>query len=150
MPTANKRGSLPKLDAFELSSKPSIRIHDTFPGGLEQSKQVIANGRGESVSISDVAKTLPRTITWIFERKRQAELMPSPTDSVWRTGGRLRAPGQHRLRENFGHRVACWRGRAPQDCRFRLHRLRQIRWSIFPGVKAGGKQSLSGLSQHPT
>ena len=36
----------------------SIRISDSLREFLERSKRVVSNGRGESVSISDIAKSL--------------------------------------------------------------------------------------------
>jgi hypothetical protein len=46
------------MDAKAQQQTLSIRISDTLREFLERAKQVIASGRGESVSTSDVAKIL--------------------------------------------------------------------------------------------
>jgi hypothetical protein len=64
----------------------SIRIPDALREFLEQSQQVISNGGGESVSISEVAKTLLESAKndGLDFRLEAAELMLSPTQSLCR------------------------------------------------------------------
>ena len=63
----------------------SIRISDTLREFLERSKQVISNGRGESVSTSDVAKILLESAKddRLDFRLEVAELQQSATKSMW-------------------------------------------------------------------
>lgn len=64
----------------------SIRISDTLREFLERSKQVISNGRGESVSTSDVAKILLESAKddRLDFRLEVAELQQSATKSMWK------------------------------------------------------------------
>lgn len=63
----------------------SIRISDALREFLERSKQVISNGRGESVSTSDVAKMLLESAKddRLDFRLEVAELQRSATKSMW-------------------------------------------------------------------
>ena len=63
----------------------SIRISDALREFLERSKQVISKGRGESVSISDVAKILLESAKddRLDFRLEVAELQRSATKSLW-------------------------------------------------------------------
>jgi len=63
----------------------SIRISDALREFLERSKQVISNGRGEQVSISDVAKTLLESAKddRLDFRLEVADLQRAPTQSMW-------------------------------------------------------------------
>src|SRR5579863_2218344 len=63
----------------------SIRISDTLREFLERSKQVISNGRGEQVSISDVAKTLLESAKddRLDFRLEVADLQRAATQSMW-------------------------------------------------------------------
>jgi len=62
----------------------SIRISDSLREFLERSKQVISAGRGESVSLSDVAKTLLESAKEdrLDLRLEVADLQKSPTDAL--------------------------------------------------------------------
>ena len=64
----------------------SIRIPDALREFLEQPQQVISNGGGESVSISEIAKTLLESAKndGLDFRLEAAELMLSPTQSLCR------------------------------------------------------------------
>src|ERR1700761_2658996 len=63
----------------------SIRISDALREFLERSKHVISNGRGESVSTSDVAKILLESAKddRLDFRLEVAELQQSPTNGLW-------------------------------------------------------------------
>ena len=63
----------------------SIRISDALREFLERSKQVISNGRGESVSTSDVAKILLESARddRLDFRLEVAELQRTATKSMW-------------------------------------------------------------------
>ena len=63
----------------------SIRISDALREFLERSKQVMSNGRGESVSTSDVAKILLESAKddRLDFRLEVAELQQSPTQALW-------------------------------------------------------------------
>ncbi len=63
----------------------SIRISDALREFLERSKHVISNGRGESVSTSDVAKILLESAKddRLDFRLEVAELQQSPTNALW-------------------------------------------------------------------
>jgi hypothetical protein len=62
----------------------SIRISDTLREFLERSKQVISSGRGESVSLSDVAKVLLESAKEdrLDFRLEVADLTKSPTEAL--------------------------------------------------------------------
>jgi hypothetical protein len=62
----------------------SIRISDTLREFLERSKQVISTGRGESVSLSDVAKALLESAKEdrLDFRLEVADLQHSPTEAL--------------------------------------------------------------------
>jgi hypothetical protein len=64
----------------------SIRISNTLRNFLEESKDVIANERHESVSISDVAKVLLESARddRLDFRLEVAELQQTPTESLFR------------------------------------------------------------------
>lgn len=72
----------------------SIRVSDTLREFLERSKQVISLARGETVSISDVAKTLLESAKddRLDDRLEAADLSENPTASLvnlrhkWRAG----------------------------------------------------------------
>jgi hypothetical protein len=68
----------------------SIRIPNTLREFLEQSQQVISNGGRESVSISDVAKTLLESAKddRLDFRLEAAELLRSSTESLCRIRGK--------------------------------------------------------------
>jgi hypothetical protein len=63
----------------------SIRVSEALRDFLERSKQVIAVGRGESVSTSDVAKILLESAKddRLDFRLEAAELQRSPSESLW-------------------------------------------------------------------
>ena len=63
----------------------SIRISDALREFLERSKHVMSNGRGESVSTSDVAKILLESAKddRLDFRLEVAELQQSPTQALW-------------------------------------------------------------------
>jgi hypothetical protein len=69
----------------------SIRISDALREFLERSKQVISNGRGEQVSISDVAKTLLESAKddRLDFRLEVADLQQNPTQSLWQIRQKL-------------------------------------------------------------
>jgi multidrug efflux pump subunit AcrB len=62
----------------------SIRVSDSLREFLERSKQVISAGRGESVSLSDVAKVLLESAREdrLDFRLEVADLQKSPTESL--------------------------------------------------------------------
>jgi hypothetical protein len=68
----------------------SIRIPNTLREFLEQSQRVISNGGGQSVSISDVAKTLLESAKddRLDFRLEAAELLRSSTESLCRIRGK--------------------------------------------------------------
>jgi len=78
----------------------SIRVSDTLREFLERSKQVLPGGRGESVSISDVAKILLESAKehWLDFWLEVAELQQDPTASWLRSeesgSGNSRSPAR--------------------------------------------------------
>jgi len=72
------------MDAKAQQQTLSIRISDTLREFLERAKEMIASGRGESVSTSDVAKILLESAKddRLDFRLEAAELQRSPTQSL--------------------------------------------------------------------
>ncbi|PYU94953.1 MAG: hypothetical protein DMG08_06205, partial [Acidobacteria bacterium] len=72
------------MDAKAQQQTLSIRISDTLREFLERAKEMIASGRGESVSTSDVAKILLESAKddRLDFRLEAGELQRSPTQSL--------------------------------------------------------------------
>src|SRR5436309_11949545 len=73
------------MDAKAQQQTLSNRISDTLREFLERAKQVISNGRGESVSTSDVAKILLESAKddRLDFRLEVAELQQRATEAMW-------------------------------------------------------------------
>lgn len=78
-------GRKPQLESKPQQQTLSIRISDGLREFLERSKQLIANGRGELLSTSDVAKILLESAKEDRNdfRLEAAELQRNVTDSLW-------------------------------------------------------------------
>jgi len=78
-------GRKPQLESKPQQQTLSIRISDGLREFLERSKQLIANGRGELLSTSDVAKILLESAKEDRNdfRLEAAELQRNSTDSLW-------------------------------------------------------------------
>src|SRR4051812_8172394 len=81
----------------------SIRISNTLREFLEQSQQVISSGGRESVSISDVAKTLLESAKddRLDFRLEVAELLRSSAESLCRIRGKWSASRRSRAQNGF-------------------------------------------------
>src|SRR6266496_4813952 len=79
------------MDAKAQQQTLSIRISDSLREFLERAKEMIASGRGESVSTSDVAKILLESAKddRLDFRLEAGELKRSPTQSLDRKSTRL-------------------------------------------------------------
>lgn len=78
-------GRKPQLESKPQQQTLSIRISDGLREFLERSKQLIANGRGELLSTSDVAKILLESAKEDRNdfRLEAAELQRNVTESLW-------------------------------------------------------------------